>query len=119
MPEFTKTNPLASFATTCCLCVYPVPVDKEGMCTKHYAEFGSKAWKQARKSAAAPKEDETERATEKKPRKVRAFRLAPLHKPPPVPAVPAPPVYKDPRVARLAAAEAARDEIANLERGNA
>jgi hypothetical protein len=59
MPEYTKVDPFASFATTCCLCTDPRPVHRDGMC----AEFGGKAW-------TAPT----------RPKKVRAFSLTPLHK---------------------------------------
>lgn len=79
MPEYTRVDPLASFAAYCCLCTVRRPVDKEGMCSTHYAQFGSKAWKAG---AAAPPQ-----------KKVRAFSLQLL--------------YKDPRVESLAAAEEA------------
>jgi hypothetical protein len=62
MGEYTSVDTFASFGATCCLCTFPRPVHKEGMCASHYAEFGGKAWK----GAAA-----------KKP---RGFSLTPLHK---------------------------------------
>lgn len=63
MPEHTSADPLSRFAAYCCLCTHPRPVHKDGMCVKHYAEFGGKAWKEVGA-----------------PQKVRAFTLTPLHK---------------------------------------
>jgi hypothetical protein len=63
MPESTPHDPLSRFGVNCCLCIHPRPVHKDGMCVSHYAEFGSKAWKEGGAT-----------------KKGIGFRLTPLHK---------------------------------------
>jgi hypothetical protein len=44
MPDTPRAH--ASFASTCVLCLYPTPVHKDGLCAKHWRDFGPPAWRQ-------------------------------------------------------------------------